>query len=54
MKSRQTTENFEIKKSSIKEVDALIKAHVKSLAYPLDSWLEDQLFQFRGLQVDVR
>jgi GNAT superfamily N-acetyltransferase len=44
MKSRQTTENFEIKKSSIKEVDALIKAHVKSLAYPLDSWLEDQLF----------
>ena len=44
MKSRQTTDQFEIKKSNINEVDALIKAHIKSLAYPLDSWLEDQLF----------
>jgi hypothetical protein len=44
MKSIQKTDQFEIKKSSIKEVDALIKAPVKRLAYPLDSWLEDQLF----------
>ena len=44
MNSSQITGNFEIKKSGIKEIDALIKAHIKSLAYPLDSWLEDQLF----------
>ena len=44
MKSCQiTTDQFEIKKSNIQEVDALVKAHIKSLAYPLDSWLEDNL-----------
>jgi GNAT superfamily N-acetyltransferase len=44
MKSSQTTEQFVTKKSNIKEANALLKAHIKSLAYPLDSWLEDQLF----------
>jgi GNAT superfamily N-acetyltransferase len=44
MKSRQTTDQFEIKKSKLKEVDSLVKAHAKSLVFPMDSWLEDQLF----------
>jgi GNAT superfamily N-acetyltransferase len=44
MKSNQTIDQFEIKKSNLKEVDLLVKAHAKSLVFPMDSWLEDQLF----------
>jgi GNAT superfamily N-acetyltransferase len=44
MKSKQLTDKFEIKKSNHNEVDSLVKAHAKSLVFPLDSWLEDQLF----------
>jgi GNAT superfamily N-acetyltransferase len=44
MKSKQLTDKFEIKKSNLKELDSLVKAHAKSLVVPMDSWLEDQLF----------
>ena len=44
MKYKQLTDKFEIKKSNLKEVDLLAKAHAKSLVFPMDSWLEDQLF----------
>ncbi len=44
MKSSQITPKLEIKKSNLKEVDSLVKAHAKSLVFPMDSWLEDQLF----------
>ena len=44
MKSKQLTDQFEIKKSNLKEVDLLVKTHAKSLVFPMDSWLEDQLF----------
>ena len=44
MKSKQLTDQYEIKKSNLKEVDLLVKAHAKSLVFPMDSWLEDQLF----------
>ena len=34
---------FEITESSIKEIDKVLKSHIKSLSYPMDSWLEDNL-----------
>jgi GNAT superfamily N-acetyltransferase len=44
MKNTQNpTNKFEIKKSDLKEVNSQVKSHVKGLAFPMDSWLEDSL-----------
>lgn len=37
--------NFEMYKSSIKDIDGLVKSHVENLSNPIDSWLEDRLLE---------
>ena len=38
-------DKVEIVKSNIKEIDELVKSHIESLSYPMDSWLEDRLLE---------
>lgn len=38
-------DKIEIVKSNIKEIDELVKSHIESLSYPMDSWLEDRLLE---------
>ncbi len=38
-------DKLEIVKSNIKEIDELVKSHIESLSYPMDSWLEDRLLE---------
>lgn len=38
-------DRVKIVQSNIKDIDELIKLHVESLSYPMDSWLEDRLIE---------
>lgn len=38
-------DKVEIVKSNIKEINELVKSHIESLSYPMDSWLEDRLLE---------
>ncbi|MDO7789086.1 hypothetical protein [Desulforamulus aquiferis] len=37
--------NSELILSSIKNIDRLVKSHIKSLSKPMDSWLEERLLE---------
>lgn len=48
--------SFQIVESNHEEAKGIIKAHIDSLAYPLDSWLEDRLLEsliFKLMHNDV-